>query len=136
LNKWQWQKEKDYRRWLEEKEYQRRQEKERYEREQAESHWNCLFFRHCWNEGLRLPTRNNCLECSEPYWEFRQSQVNHRYIHDQIEYRRNDVDWCLKIEAFMIGLESELLIKIGLIMKKTVMRKSMLGKKGNGVQEV
>ena len=36
LNKWQWQKEKDYRRWLEEKEYQRRQEKERYEREQAE----------------------------------------------------------------------------------------------------
>ena len=32
LNKWQWQKEKDYQRWLEEKEYQHQQE-ERYERE-------------------------------------------------------------------------------------------------------
>ena len=38
LNKWQWQKEKDYQRWLEEKEYQCQQEEERYEREQAESH--------------------------------------------------------------------------------------------------
>ena len=33
LNKWQWQKEKDYQRWLEEREYQRQQEEERYERE-------------------------------------------------------------------------------------------------------
>ena len=67
LNKWQWQKEKDYQRWLEEKEYQRQQKEERYEREQAESHWKCPFFRHCWNEGLRLSTRNNCPECSEQY---------------------------------------------------------------------
>ena len=66
-NKWQHQKEKDYQRWLEEKEYQHQQEEERYEREQAESHWNCPFSRHCWNEGLRLPTRNNCPECSEQY---------------------------------------------------------------------
>ena len=41
----------------------------------------------------------------------------------------------LKIEVFMIGLGSELLIKIGLIMKK-MLRKSMFGRKGNGVQEV
>ena len=67
LNKWQRQKEKDYQRWLEEQEYQRQQEKERYERKQAESHWNCPFFRHCWNKGLKLPTRNNFLECSEQY---------------------------------------------------------------------
>ena len=67
LNKWQRQKEKDYQHWLEEQEYQRQQEKERYERKQVESHWNCPFFRHCWNEGLKLPTRNNCLECSEQY---------------------------------------------------------------------
>ena len=58
LNKWQWQKEKDYQCWLEEKE-------ERYERKQAESHWNYPFFRHCWNEGLKLPTKNNCPECNE-----------------------------------------------------------------------
>jgi hypothetical protein len=65
LNKWQRKKEKDYQRWLEEEEYLRRQEEERYEREQAESHWNCPFFRHCWNKGLKLPTRNNCPECSD-----------------------------------------------------------------------
>jgi hypothetical protein len=66
LNKWQWQKEKDYQHCLEE-EYQCWQEEKRYEREQVESHWNCPFFRHCWNEGLKLPTRNNYLECSEQY---------------------------------------------------------------------
>ena len=44
------------------------------------------------------------------------------------------MDRRLKIEVFMIGLRSELLIKIGLIMKKKVMRKSMFGRKGNGVQ--
>ena len=46
-------------------EYQRQQEEERYESKRAESYWNYPFFRHCWNEGLKLPTRNNCSECSE-----------------------------------------------------------------------
>ena len=36
----------------------------------------------------------------------------------------------------MIVLESELLIKIGLIMKRKIMRKNMFDRKGNGVQEV
>jgi len=76
LNKWQRQKEKDYQRWVEEEEYERRCEEERYEREQAELCWNCLFFRHCWNECLKLPTRHNCLECSNQYSEFRESQAN------------------------------------------------------------
>jgi len=92
LNKWQRQKEKDYQRWLEEKEYQRQQEKARYERKQAESHWNCPFFRHCWNEGLKLPTRNNCPECIEQYWEFRQSQANRRSVRAQNEYHHNNMD--------------------------------------------
>ena len=35
----------------------------------------------------------------------------------------------------MIGLESELLIRTGLIMKKK-MKKSMFGRKDSGVQEV
>ena len=48
------------------------------------------------NEGLRLPTRNNCLECSEKYWEFRQSQANRRFVHAQDEYHHNNMDWCLK----------------------------------------
>ena len=36
----------------------------------------------------------------------------------------------------MIGLENELLIKTGLIMKKKVMKKDVFGRKANGVQEV
>ena len=122
--------------WLEEQEYQRQQEKERFERKQAESIWSYPFFRHCWNEGLKLPTRNNCPKCSEQYWKFRQSQANRQSIHAQDEYRHNNKDQRLKIEVFMIGLGNELLIKIGLIMKKKVMRKNMFGKKANGVQEV
>jgi hypothetical protein len=66
--------------------------KERYEREQAELHWNFPFFRHCWNEGLKLPTRHNCPECSNQYQEFRQSQANHRSIHERLSYQSNDTD--------------------------------------------
>ena len=47
LNKWQWQKEKDYQRWLKDQAYQHQLKEERYERKQAELHWNCPFFRHC-----------------------------------------------------------------------------------------
>ena len=65
LNKWQCQKEKDYRRRLEEEEYECWCEEERYEREQAELHcWNYPFFRHYWTEGLKLSTRHNYPECS------------------------------------------------------------------------
>ena len=60
LNKWQRQKKKDYQRWLKDQVYQHQLEQEMYEREQAELHWNCPFFRHCWNEGLKLPTRHDC----------------------------------------------------------------------------
>jgi hypothetical protein len=60
LNKWQCQKEKDYQCQLnEEEEYKRRCEEERHKKEQAELHWNCPFFRHYWNEGLKLPTGHN-----------------------------------------------------------------------------
>ena len=92
LNKWRRQKKKDYQCWLEDQEYQRQQKKERYERKQAESHWNCPFFRHCWNEGLKLPTRCNFLECSNQYVEFRRSQTNRRSIHERLNYQPNDMD--------------------------------------------
>ena len=48
------------------------------------------------DEGLKLPTRNNCLECSEQYWEFRQSQANHRSIHARLEYHHDNMDRRLK----------------------------------------
>ena len=38
-----------------------------------------------------------------------------------------------KMEAFIIGLEKELLVKTRLIMKKKVMKKNMFGRKANGV---
>ena len=45
---------------------------------------------------MKLPTRNNCLECSEQYWEFRQSQANRRSIHARDEYHHNNMDRCLR----------------------------------------
>ena len=39
---------------------------------------------------MKLPTRNNCLECSEQYWEFRESQANRQSIHARIEYHQMD----------------------------------------------
>ena len=96
LNKWQRQKEKDYQHWLKDQAYQHQLKQEEYEREQAELHWNCPFFRHCWNEGLKLPTRHDCPECSNQYREYRQSQTNHRSIHAQDTYHHNNMDWWLK----------------------------------------
>ena len=88
----------DYQRWLEEKEYQCQQEKERYERKQAKSHWNCPFFRHCWNEGLKLPTRHNDPKCSNQFLEFRYSQANLQSIHEHLSYQSNDMDQRVKNE--------------------------------------
>ena len=45
---------------------------------------------------MKLPTRNDCLECSEQYWEFRQSQANRQSIHAQDEYYHNNMDRRLK----------------------------------------
>jgi hypothetical protein len=99
LNKWQRQQEKDqlrrekeYQEWLEEEEYRRYQDEKRKLREENEYHWNCPFFRHCWNEGSKLPTLNNCPECSDQYWEYRQSRANHRPVHERMDRR-------LKIES-------------------------------------
>ena len=43
-----------------------------------------------------MPTRTNCLECSEQYWEFRQSQTNRWSIHARDEYHHNNMDRRLK----------------------------------------
>jgi hypothetical protein len=76
LNKWQRQLEKEcYQRQMHEEERRRsgeearRREMEQYTREQERAHWGCAFFRHCWNEGLKLPTLRNYPECSDRYFE-------------------------------------------------------------------
>jgi hypothetical protein len=99
LKKWQCQKEKDYQCGLEEEERECRCEEERYEREQVELHWNCSFFRHCWNEGLKLPIRCNCPEYSNQYQEFRQPQANRWSIHEHLNYQSNDMDQHVKNEG-------------------------------------
>ena len=96
MNKWQRQKEKDYQRWLKDQAYQHQLKEERYERKQAELHWNCPFFRHCWNEGLKLPTRHDCPECSNQYREYRQSQTNRQSIHAQDAYHHDNMERRLK----------------------------------------
>jgi hypothetical protein len=61
-----------------------KRELEEHAREQERAHWGCAFFRHCWNEGLKLPTLNNCAECSDRYTEYRKDTVNRRSIHERI----------------------------------------------------
>jgi hypothetical protein len=91
LNKWQRQLEKErYQRQRHEEEKRRfeeeahRKELEQYAREQKRAHWRCTFFRHCRNEGLKLPTLRNCPECSDKYFEYRQETVNCRSVHERI----------------------------------------------------
>jgi hypothetical protein len=49
--------------------FQRRQKaKEREEWAQHnEGHWRCPFFKYCWEEGIKLPTVENCPECNAAY---------------------------------------------------------------------
>jgi hypothetical protein len=104
LNKWQRQLEKERyqkRRHEEERhrseEEARRIELEQYTREQELAHWGCAFFRHCWNEGLKLPTLRNCLECSGRYSEYRQETANRRSVHERIGTIHPSDDRCQKI---------------------------------------
>jgi hypothetical protein len=92
LNKWQRQLEKEryQKRRLEEErrraeEEARRRDLEQYTRKQERAHWGCAFFRHCWNEGLKLRTLRNCPECSDRYFEYRQETANCRSVHERIE---------------------------------------------------
>jgi hypothetical protein len=62
----------------------RRKEQEECVREKERAHWGCAFFRHCWNEGLKLPTLNNCPECSDRYTKYKQDTTNHRSVHEII----------------------------------------------------
>jgi hypothetical protein len=91
LNKWQRQQEKErYQKQKYEEERRRfeeearRRELEEHARELERAHWGCTFFRHCWNEGLKLPTLKNCPECSDKYSEYRKETVNRRSIHERI----------------------------------------------------
>jgi hypothetical protein len=46
--------------------------------------------------GVTLPTRRNCPECSNQYAKFRQSQSNHRSLHERLNYQSNSMDRRIK----------------------------------------
>ncbi|KAK1667528.1 hypothetical protein QYE76_055687 [Lolium multiflorum] len=59
-----------YRRSDDNRKYRRHEGYERHargrEREDVDRHWNCPFFKHCWDSGMsRLPTIENCPECKQ-----------------------------------------------------------------------
>jgi hypothetical protein len=72
-------------------------EQEEYMREQERAHWGCAFFIHCWNEGLKLSTQNNCPECSVKYTEYRQDIANRRSVHERTRRVHTSDGRCLKI---------------------------------------
>jgi hypothetical protein len=91
LNKWQHQEERErYQKHkyeegkLRYEEDMYRKEQKEYMREQERAHWGCAFSSHCWNEGLKLPTQNNCPECSDRYTEYKQDIANRRSVHERI----------------------------------------------------
>jgi len=60
--------------------FQRDQERRQYREESArrcEGHWKCPFFVYCWEEGLTLPTVDNCPECNNFYHEDRSHKKQH-----------------------------------------------------------
>jgi hypothetical protein len=106
LNKWQRQMEKErYQKCRYEEEKRRAEEEahrrnlEQYTHEQERAHWGCAFFRHCWNEGLKLPTLRNCPECSDRYAKYRQETVNRRSVHERIGRIHPNGDRRQKIEV-------------------------------------
>ncbi|KAK1681814.1 hypothetical protein QYE76_042662 [Lolium multiflorum] len=46
--------------------YERHARRRSREQEDMDRHWNCPFFKHCWDSGMsRLPTIENCPECRQ-----------------------------------------------------------------------
>ncbi|KAK1613773.1 hypothetical protein QYE76_019290 [Lolium multiflorum] len=49
-----------------EEKYERRAKEKSREQDDEDRHWDCPFFRHCWDSGMsRLPTIGNCPECKQ-----------------------------------------------------------------------
>jgi hypothetical protein len=80
-------------------------------------HWGCAFFRHCWNEGLKLSTLNNCPESSDKYIEYRQDTVNRRFVHERIKRIHPGHGRRIKINEVDDHPRKDMLILGGLIAK-------------------
>jgi hypothetical protein len=142
LNKWQRQQEKERyqkqkyeeEKWRYEEEVHMK-EREEHAREQERAHWGCAFFRHCCNEGLKLPTLNNCPECSDRYTEYRKDTVNRRSVHERIGRMHPSDGRRIKINEVNDQPRKDMLITDGLIMKKKKIV-NMSGRKDSGAHLV
>ena len=51
---------------IDDERYEHRTKEKSEEQEDTDKHWNCPFFKYCWNSGMsRLPTIGNCPECGQ-----------------------------------------------------------------------
>ena len=68
--------------------YQRQQEeRQREEWNRHKDHWDCLFFIHCWERNIKLPTIQDCPECNgyRRYdWSDQRFQNNDRRFNEPI----------------------------------------------------
>jgi hypothetical protein len=55
--------------WRQRRDRYRQQQEERRQEEwnRHKDHWRCPFFIHCWEEGIKLPTIEDCPECNGYY---------------------------------------------------------------------
>ena len=67
--------------WQQHEDQYRRQQEERRQEEwnQHKDHWDCPFFVHCWERGIKLSMIENCLECNGYYQD---NQPNRKFRHD------------------------------------------------------
>jgi hypothetical protein len=79
---------------------------------------------------LKLPTLNNCPECSDKYTEYRQDTVNCRSVHERIGRIHPSDGRRIKINEVMITQGRDMLIIGGLIMKNKSV--NMSGRKDSG----
>jgi hypothetical protein len=108
--------------------FQHRQEKAKEREEWAqcnEGHWRCPFFKYCWEEGIKLPTAENCLECNRAYnngnsskrvcFDARRPATKDHHgfnnqrvsVHDRLGARpASTISWGAR-PAFMISWETE-----------------------------
>jgi hypothetical protein len=65
-------------------------------KENKTNYFRVVFLQTLLEQGLKLPTRCNCLACSNQCAEFRQSQSNRRSIHERLNYQSDSMDRRIK----------------------------------------
>ena len=70
------------------KRYQKKREREEgvFRGSQLDPHWNCPFFRFCWDQGMKLPSINDCPGCSDRGKNrYREQSAGHQASRQRVE---------------------------------------------------